>query len=70
MSLVLKHTAYYIIDEPEIQQLSKFTKKNLHIDILTKSESMREVTYSLSIYLCLYTQFQTDYDKELQEIAV
>jgi hypothetical protein len=31
---------------------------------------MHEVTYSISIYLCLYPHFATDYDNELQESIV
>lgn len=47
MSIVFKHTAYYILDEPEVTSLIKLVKKLLHIDILTKQENMQEVTYSI-----------------------
>lgn len=70
LSLVLQHTAYFILDEPEVMALAKLVKKNLHIDKLTKSESMRQVTYCMSLYLCLYKHFESDYDAELQELAV
>ena len=67
MSSLFKHTAYFILDEPEISGLMKLAKRNLHIDILTKSTDMLEVTQSLSLYLSLYPHFKTDYDTELQE---
>jgi len=65
MSMVFKHLAYYILDEPEIASLVKLVKKTLHIDILTKATSMKEIAYSMSLYLALYPHFTTDYDAEL-----
>jgi hypothetical protein len=44
MSSLFKYTAYYILDEPEVSGLMKLAKRNLHIDILTKSTDMLEVT--------------------------
>jgi len=40
MSTLFNATAYYILDEPEVLSLSKFAKKNLHVDIITKAENM------------------------------
>ena len=62
MSSLFSQTAYYILDEPEVVNLSKFVKKNLHIDILTKSENMQEACHNLSVYLSLFEHFKTDYD--------
>ena len=57
MSSLFKHIAYYIVDEPEVLGLIKLVKRNLHIDILTKSSSMLQITQSLSLYLSLYPHF-------------
>ena len=57
MSIVFKHTAYFILDEPEVSGLIKLVKKSLHIDILTKQENMKEVAYSIQLYLSLFTHF-------------
>ena len=70
MSIVFKHTAYYILDEPEVSGLIKLVKKSLHIDILTKQEDMQVVAYSIQLYLSLFTHFQTDYDSEMQEFVI
>jgi len=70
MSIVFKHTAYFILDEPEVSSLIKLVKKGLHIDILTKQGNMQEVAYSIQLYLSLFTHFQTDYDSEMQEVVI
>ena len=70
MSMLFKHSGYFILDESELTGLIKLAKKNLHIDKLIKAESMREVTYSLSIYLSLFTHYSSDYDLELQEVVI
>ena len=70
LSLVLRHLTYFILDEPEVQALAKLAKKNLHIDRLTKATDLREVSFCMSVYLCLWKHFETDYDAELQEAAV
>ena len=70
MSIVFKHTAYFILDEPEVSSLIKLVKKGLHIDILTKQGNMQEVAYSIQLYLSLLTHFQTDYDSEMQEVVI
>lgn len=70
MSIVFKHTAYYILDEPEVSGLIKLVKKSLHIDILTKQENMQVVAYGIQLYLSLFTHFQTDYDSEMQEFVI
>ena len=44
MSSLFKHIGYYILDEPEVLGLIKLVKRNLHIDILTKSTNMLDVT--------------------------
>jgi len=68
--MVLKHTAYFILDEPEVASLSKLVKKMLHIDLLTKAEQLMPVCYCMSIYLSLFSHFKTEYDTELQETTV
>ena len=70
MSMLFKYSGYFILDESELTGLIKLAKKNLHIDKLIKAESMREVTYSLSIYLSLFTHYSSDYDLELQEVVI
>jgi hypothetical protein len=70
MSTLFNQAAYYILDEPEILNLSKFAKRNLHVDIITKSENMQELCYNLNIYMSLFKHFKTDYDTEMQEILI
>mmetsp|Transcript_1951 Transcript_1951/g.2849 ORF Transcript_1951/g.2849 Transcript_1951/m.2849 type:complete len:118 (-) Transcript_1951:1795-2148(-) len=71
LSVVLRTIAYYILDEPEVLQMIKLSKKNLHIDILTKvGVDLMGVVASMEVYLSLYKHFVTDYDKELQEVVL
>ena len=65
MSALFETTAYYILDEPEVLNLSKFVKKNLHVDIITKTDNMQELCYNISVYMSIFKHFKTDYDSEM-----
>ena len=69
LSVVLKATAYYINDLPEVIALDKMAKKILSIELLLKTESLLEVTYAMSIYLALAPTFHTA-KSEREETAV
>ena len=69
LSVVLKATAYYINDLPEVIALDKMAKKILSIELLVKTESLLEVTYAMSIYLALAPTFHQA-KSEREETAV
>jgi hypothetical protein len=68
VSEMLELIGYYVLDE-QVQALIKQAKKNLHVDILTKSSDLTVTAQSISIYLALYKHFETEYDQEIQEVV-
>jgi hypothetical protein len=69
LSVVLKATAYFINDLPEVIGLDKLAKKILSIELLVKTESLLEVTYAMSIYLSLAPTLHSS-KSEREETAV
>ena len=70
LSEVLKLIGYFLLDEESVRMVAKQAKKNLHIDLLRKAEDLRLSAASMRVYLSTFSYFLTDYDSELQELAV